>query len=721
MGDRLALFAIILVVALLVAGCTSTNTYQNATAQPFGQNPDGQMQPNGSQQGWNSSQGPMQPGQQPPQGWDASQGPMPSNYYPPGANPFQGPMQQGAAQSGTLEPDLSKPVPTPPIAGKNVTLALGKSITIGYYSVAASYDALSLGADIYFKVKNNGQESETLSARRVSEIPKWCWQFFSFQNESVTLLPGEERTLHFFASNDEQGTAGFLFDLWQNPDKSDKVTANITVYRGSSEDEKLAQSAVVYGHVTDKATGKPVAGATVEVNYYSARHSFRAMTDGQGNYAANVVGIDDLEAFFGQQPRPFKSLDYFITIRKDGYNYYYRDSVGPMRGEKLEADISLEQKSNSENYSLGWEAKVSEPYGFFKVEADDGWNYAVAVQSKHMPELNKPTRFFVFNASTGKQLYAQPTENECWGLSVSGDGRTATASCHDGYVYALDLSGDATKLRWKEKDSIGVMRREVKVSHDGRYVLTGPERIGTGGYSFALLDSATGTTVRGVADNYDWLRNSKFSADDSRFAIGASGGVVAMFETSTAGKLWENWVGEFPFVLEIDPQGNTYAVGKGRTVFSFFANGSERWSFRVPDHTPLTGDLSADGKRLAFGTGQGWVYYVDTTNGSVVWRSHISAETLGHNGVSMSADGSRIAVGGAPQNTLDVMDSHGNIVFTHTAKANDDPVLADKFATIGHAVSESTQKGALGTAMSADGKKMLVAYGDDYVREFEMK
>jgi len=704
----------------LAAGCTNqtTNTYQNATGQPFGQNPNGTMQQNGSPQAWDSTQGPMQPGQQPPQGWDASQGPMPSGYQPP-TNPFQGPMQPGAPQLGTPEPDISKPVPQPPVAGRNLTLALG-NIAITYYSVAASYDSLSLGVDMYFKAKNNGQGNETLSAKLASQVPPWCWQFFSFQNESVTLLPGEERTLHFYASNDEPGQAGFLFDFWQRQDKSDNATANITVYRGTEQDERLAQSAVVYGQVKDNATGKPVAGATVEVNYYSARHSFRAMTDAQGNYAAQVVGIDDLKSFFGSQPLPYKSLDYFITVRQDGYNYFYRDGVAPMRGERLKADVALDASGKSENYSLAWESKVSEPYGFFKVEADDGWNYAVAVQSKHMPELNKPTHFFVFNASTGKQLFAQPVENECWGLSVSKDGKTAAASCHDGYVYALDLSGDATKLRWKEKDSIGVMRREAEVSHNGKYVLTGPERMGTGGYSFALLDSATGSVVSGVAENYDWLRNSKFSSDDSKFVIGASGGVVAMFEASTAGKLWENWVGEFPFVLEMDPQGNTYAVGKGRTLFSFDANGKERWSFRVPDHTPLTGALSADGKRLAFGTGQGWVYYVDTADGSVVWKSHVTAETMGHNGISMSADGSRTAVGGAPQNTLNVFDSKGNILFENTAAENDDPALAQKWSGIGHAVSESTQRGALGTAMSADGKRVLVAYGDDYVREFEI-
>jgi len=493
----------------------------------------------------------------------------------------------------------------------------------------------------------------------------------------------------------------------------------VTVYRG--QDERLVGSSVIYGQVVDNATGKPVTGAEVEVNLYSGRWGFRAMTDGQGNYAAKAVGADDLKAFFGQQPRPYKNLDYFITVKKDGYNYGYMEGLAPKRGEKLKADISLDASGKGENYSLGWEAKVSEPYGFFKIAADKTWNYAVAVQSKHMPELNKPTHFFVFNASTGAQLLAQPVANECWGLSVARNAEIAAVSCHNGTVYAIGLSSGNASIIWSQKDRIGNMRREVEVSDDGKYVLTGPD-VSTGKkYSVILLDAKDGAVVTGIEEDYGWVRNARFSSDGSRFVIGASDGAVAMFETQTGRKLWENRVGEFPFVLEMDAEGNTYAAGKGRTAFSFFANGSERWSFRVPDHTPLSGTITADGKRLVFGTGQGWVYNVNTRDGSIIWRRHITVETLGHNGVSMAADGSRIAVGGAPQNTLNVLDGLGNIIFEHTAKANNDPVLSDKFATIGHGVSESTQKGALGTAMSTDGRKILVAYGDDYVREFEMK
>ena len=688
MGNSLALFAVMLAVALLFAGCTSpgTNTYQNATNQPFGQNPDGPMQATGS----------------------------------PQENPFESIVQQPAASNGNVEPDLTKPVPTPPVAGKNVTLALN-DIEITYYSVAASYDSLSLGADIYFFAKNNGKETQALGARLASQIPPWCWQFFSFQNETITLAAGEERTLHFYASNDEPGRMDFVFDFWQKPDKSNRKTATVAVYRGSESEEKLAHSAVVQGQVTDKATGKPVPGAKVELNVFSARQSFWATTDAQGNYAVKVIGVDDIASFLGPQPLAYRSLDYFMTIRKTGFEYYYRDGIAPRRGEKTIADAKLSARQGTQaGYGLVWETNVSEPFGFFKVAADRNWEYAIAVQAKHMPELNKPTHFFVFNASTGKQLLAQPTVNECWGLAVAKDAGVAAVSCHNGTVYAISLGKNATVI-WNESDPVGGMRREVAVSDDGRYVLTGPETYPGKSYPVVLLDSGNGTIARSILEDYGWIRNAKFSADGSRYVIGASDGVVALFETETGRKLWENRIGEFPFLLELDSQGNTYASGKGRTVFSFFANGSVRWSFRVPDHTALSGALSQDGRQLVFGTGQGWVYCIDASNGSILWRSHISAETLGHNGVSMSSDGSRIAVGGAPQNTLDVMDAYGDIIFSHTAPANNDPVLADKFATIGHAVSESTQKGALGTAMSADGKRILVAYGDDYVREFETK
>ncbi len=620
-----------------------------------------------------------------------------------------------------VEPDLSNPVMQPRVIGENKTLAVG-NIEISYYSVAASYDVISLGVDFFIRARNNGVHNETLSATLASTPPAFTWQLFFYQNESFTLAPGEEKTLHYFASNDEPGQADLLFDFWQKPDKSDKATANITLFRGSDRDENLTKSAIVYGRVSDKATGNPVFGADVVVNLFSGRGAYEAKTDWNGNYAVAVPGVDDIASFLGPASGNYRSLNYSITISYPGYGYLYLGNVSPMRGEKLQVDILLSPFSRSASYALDWESNVSEPYGFFRVAADKDWNYAVAVQAKHSPELNVPSLFFVFDAKTGKQVFSQATQNECWGVSMSSDGKTVAAACSDGYVYALGISAGNVSLKWSARDPTGNMRRWVEISHDGKLVLTGPlVAAPSSRYAFVLLNASTGELVRGFEGDFAWLRNARFSADDSRLVVGGSDGVLEMYETASGKKLWENRIGEFPFVLEMDGNGNTYATGKGRTIYSFDPSGKERWSFRVPDHAPYAGAISADGSKLAFSTMQGWVYYVDTATGGVYWRKRIASNNAAFNALSMSADGKTIAVGGAPQNLLQVLDDKGNTLFGNTAPANDDPALAQKWAGIGYKASDNTQRGTMGTFMSADGSRILAAYGDDYVREFSRR
>jgi len=689
-GNRLALFAVILSAALLFAGCAnpSANNYQNATGQPSGQNPNGTMQATGLPQ-----------------------------------NPFQGSVPQ-VVVTKAIEPDLSKPIPTPPVAGKNATLALGNGITITYYSVAASYETVTLGADFFIKAKNNGSRNETLSAALASAQPAFTWQLFSYQNESFPLAPGEEKTLHYYASNDEPGRTDLLFEFWQKPDRADKATAKITLYRGTSQDENLAKSASVYGKVRDRATGKPVEGANVTAylfSGYSDNGAFAARTDANGDYAVAVPGVDDIASFLGQASAAYGSLDYFITIDAPGYGYAYIGNVSPSRGQKLQQDVWLAKFASNASYAQKWESNVSEPYGFFRVAADSGWNYAVAVQAKHPPELGVPSRFFVFDARTGRQVFSQASGSECAGLSLPQGGSAAAVSCNDGQAFALDLSRQNVSLKWSARDPASNTRRWIEISHDRKLVLTGPLVTPERRYSFALLDAATGELVRSFEADFAWLRNARFTEDDSKFVVGGSDGVLEMYGTESGKLLWENRIGEFPFVLEVDAKGNTYAGSKGRSVYSFDQTGRQRWTFRVPDHTPYAGAISADGTIFAFSTMQAWVYYVDSATGNIIWRKRIASNNAAFNALSMSADAKTIAVGGAPDNLLEVLDSSGNTVFTNIAKKNDDPVLAQKWAGIGYKASENTQRGAMGTAISADGKRILVAYGDGYVREFETK
>ncbi len=603
--------------------------------------------------------------------------------------------------------DVSKPMQEPPVEGEKKSLKLD-NVEISYYSTVASYPFYGGGADILIKVKNTGKNTETFQITPINELrmkaPPGTLHFFSFQPDNITLRTNEERKIHYFSSNDAAGESTLNVDFWQG---TNKATATIRLYSGSVEEAKLSNTAIVYGTVTD-AAGEPVKNALVKIQVFSGGESYYEKTDDFGKYAISLPSVEDIKALFGEQDLSYNSLGYFITLDKSGYEHYYQERLSPKRGEKLKNDIKLEELSSQESYELEWETKVSDYYGFFYVFADDNWNYVAAAQAKHPPALGKPTNFYLFDANTGELKWKQPTGDDCWGFDVTRDGRLVAAGCSDNYVYVVDSNGN---LKWK-KDS-GSQNREVEFSHDGKYLITGPYE----NYDFALLNSEDGSLVKGFTGIRESLRNSRFTDDDSKFVVGQSFGYTSMYKIDGS-KQWTNYVGEFPLFLAIDNQGNTYASGKGRTLFKFDINGNIKWSYRVPDHVVASGAISEDGSRVAIGTVGAWVYYINGEDGEVIWRNRIDGENVGHNAVSISKDGKYVAVGGAPEYILFVFNEKGTRILAHKSQENNDTILEAKWATIGKEASTGTQKGIMSAYISSDGKKIIAAYGDNNIRKF---
>ena len=611
------------------------------------------------------------------------------------------------------------PLPEPPVTGEEKTLRLG-NLEFNYYDAVFSDGIFSLGTDILIHVKNNGIATETFSTQRDSDmhtaqIPNWVTHFFAFQATTTALQPSEEKTLHYFSSNDGPGEFTLNFEFWQHTDQSDKITAPLNI-TSLSESYRFETSSVIYGYVLDKTTHQPLDNAEVFVNFYNGRQTAaRVTTDVQGRYVASTPSIEDIATYFGNQEITYSSFGYFLTVQKDGYEYYYQDEVSPKRGEALRFDINLTPKETTETYILDWENKVSDYYGFFWIKIDDNWNYVAGAQAKHVPELNKATHFYLFDAKTGEQKWNFPTGNECWGFDITQDGTLVAAGCSDGYVYVVNANDGS--LRWK-KDS-GGMNRFVEFSHDGTLLLTGPASNGTNtAYDFVLYNVSDGSIVKGFSGYNNWLRNGRFTDDDDKFVVGLSGGYVAMFDTTSGERLWGSYVGEFPLFLAIDNQDNTYACGKGRTLFSFDKEGDLRWSYRVPDHVTSSGMITPDGSHVVIGTVGAWVYDFNGATGEIRWRQRIAGENVGHNAVSVSTGGGYVAIGSGPDNVLTIFNTKGTKIFEQTSALNPDPILNDKWATIGPTASAGTQKGIMCTVISADGRKVMAGYGDDYIRSF---
>ena len=629
----------------------------------------------------------------------------PGQPFPgPGQPPNPSPGQQGPS-SNTLSPDISTPAKGPVLQGQNKTFRLG-SLQFDYYSVAATYPIYSPGVDIIIRAKNTGQAPQTFSLTPISElrtkVPNWNRHFFAFQADSLTLQPGEEKLVHYFASADNGGQFDVNIGFMQG---AAKETASISVYSGSMDEARLASSAVIYGTVRD-GEGKPVPYAELAFYPFGGRERYYQRTDASGAYFVSVPGVDDVQTFYGGQ-KLLSNIEYFAMMDAGGYAHYYKDGIAPKRGETLEFNITLQKASPPKGYAMKWESKVSDYYGFFYAFPDENWSVVAAAQAKHDPALGKPTNFYLFDAKTGALKWKHPTGDDCWGFDIKNG--LVAAGCSDGRVYVVGTDGTE---RW-EKDC-QTQNREVELSPDGSLLLTGP----CGNDEYELLNAKTGALVSTAKDAREALRRSRFSPDGQFFVTGASFGNLAMY--SLDGKqVWKNYVGEFPLFLEIDNMGNTYASGKGRMIFSYDRQGKERWSFRVPDHVVSAGAISADGSRVVIGTIGAWVYVLDGRTGQVLWRDRIGGENVGHNAVSMSRDGKHVAIGGAPQYGLYIYDENGTRIFTHEAAENPDPILNEKWAGIGRDASAGTQKGTMGTFISDNGDKVVAAYGDDYVRLFE--
>ncbi|MBU3957685.1 MAG: PQQ-binding-like beta-propeller repeat protein [Nanoarchaeota archaeon] len=610
-------------------------------------------------------------------------------------------------QQSDFPPKLGNAAEVAPAPGAFKAAQLG-NIEITYFDTITLPGNWEYSTDIYLTLKNNGNSSETIEFTKVNDIisgfPQWAWQFFEFQKNAATLAPGDEKEIHYFISNEGEGEFSFTIDFWKTGSPSEKASATIKI--ASKTDARLEPSGAVYGIVND-GSGNPVSGADVSVFAYNGRERFSGITGQDGKYAILVPAIDDVKKLFGERKLPYNSLDYFLAVDDSRYSYFYKDGIYPNRTEPYRLDVTLSPPPKNLSLKLKWEKQVEEYYGFFWVYADGGWQRIAAQQAKHSPELNKPARTYMFDAN-GSRLWTYETGNECWGFDMLADG-TAAMGCHDGKIYVVEKNGT---LRWVH-DS-GAMVREVGFSHDGKYLVGGPAEPG---YDASLFDAAGGEILESVGADDMWLRNSKFYADDKKFVAGKSSGYVAAYDIS-GNELWSIMMGEFPMFMDIGGNDVVYASGKSRSLYAIDVSGNVKWKYRIPDHSGGAGAISADGSRIAIGTGGGWVYLFDGS-GKLLWRVKTDGESIGHNAIAITADGKYVVAGTAPQNTVFVFDEKGNKVWSYNIKPSPNPILDEKYAGIGYKTSRGTQEGVMNAIISADASKIAVAYGDNFVRMFE--
>ncbi len=551
------------------------------------------------------------------------------------------------------------------------------------------------GTDFFITLKNSGNSEATVSFSSDQElatfIPQCNLHFFSFQNPPVKIPAGSERKLWYFASIDS-ASCDFIvnFKLWLQNDANNKVELPVE-FGSAEEDFRGKETSIIYGYVKDE-NGNPVSNARVDAMMNCGRLGNRGDTDGQGRYFIQVMAMEDVNAIYGDRELACDSHDYFVSIAKDGYEFYFKDHIKPTRSEFVELNIILEKKKEDVSYSLKWEKKADEPYGFFWVKPSNDWKVFAADQAKHPPELGKSTNFYLFD-DQGNVLWKQPTDNECWGIDIAPDGSKVAAGCHDKSVYSVDRSGT---LLWKF--DTGGMVRSACLSKDGNKVLSGAIQ------KLYLFNADDGSKTE-VSWIDEWFRNCQFYRDGSGFVVGSR--TVAGFDSSGK-ELWQYIIGEFPMFLGVDSNKNIFVSGKSRTLFSFDSSGSLRWKHRIPDHVAGAGASTPEGSRVAIGTVGGMVYLFDGS-GNLLWKRNTvevgeQGGTVGHNAVAISDDGKRIVVGTAPGNCVIVYNEKGTVLWRGCSNVEK--------------MSNDMLEGVTNVQISADKNNIAASYGDSYIREF---
>lgn len=697
-----ALAAIALV--MMLAGCLEQTQYApqgndfapnpNQTGQPFGQRPDATYTP----QLPSGANAPQSDGALPPTGGNM-QYPQPPQGNGTRIPPLDGNQRpQPPQENGAPAPQINADAPLPAAPqgapeGKNVTVKLGQ-VEIRGFSTAIARGMMESGTDYFITLKNTGAQNAQVGFDSYGElrkfVPSWNLHFFSLQNPPIELAAGEEKKLWYFASLDAAGTFGVNFTFWLGNDKSSTATLPVTF--GATEERNWQATSYINGTVTD-ADGKPVEGAQVVAMANCGRANYDAISDARGRYAVPVPGMEDVEAIYLGRELACDSEDYWVSVEKEGYEYYYKAGIAPTRTQPAQLMIVLEKKAESAEYSLSWEKKVDDNYGFFWVKPSADWSVFAAAQSKHPPELGKPTNFYLFDAN-GAVLWKQATKNECWGIDIAKDASTVVAGCHDNTVYAVARDGS---LLWKYETA--GMVRSACISNDGGTVLSGPMN------PLYLFDAKTGTRKEIKWDG-DWLRNCAFYSDGSGFVVGSR--EIAGFGIDGTQK-WRNIIGEFPLFMAVDSDKNVYATGKVRTIFSFDANGKLRWKHKITEPTITAGAITPDGSRIAAGSVGGTVYLFDK-NGTLLWKRGTlgtgQAGAVGHNAIAISKDGKRV-VAGTDSNCVVVFNEKGTTLWKRCITPDSS--------------NPDLKMGATNVQISDDYAQIVASYGDNYIRKYELK
>lgn len=622
---------------------------------------------------------------------------------------------------------------------KPVSLQVG-TVTISTFS-PVTLSAIENGTHLNFVVVNESDSPTTLQFTSYNEInqtkPSWIYHLFKLFGEvegvggstSIALGGRESRTLQFFLNASTNGSAlrGTLPFRWRIGSSGTESTLPVEIIADDNLDAfKRTTDSTIRGRVLG-LDQQPIAGARVTSFLFNEKLVRSQLTDAEGRFSFDVLGVDSLQTVLGSRPLPYQRLAYALTAEATGTSFSYTGDVAPLAGKSIDVDVTLTPLAAAPQYRLAGELATDGTLAYWWVRFAGSGDRIVAVQGQHPPVQPGPGHILAVDL-TGKELWRVATGDQCWGFDVSPDGSRIAAGSYDGYVYIVSAEGQLLHkiMRGDRPSPSGpgaVM--EVRFSPDGKRLLVDGAG-GAGGYT--VLDPQTGqtlwTSTRATEDGFSQAAYKARWSQDGRRVIAGSNGPLSAF-TSAGALQWRTNMGESPLWLEIDPDNNTYAAGKSGILFSYDPAGKLRWSYRLANTTnEATSGVSADYRFLLLPTFNGLLQAFDS-GGGVLWQRMLptlrtadpSGGTMefisgpGHNATAVTPDGRYVAIGTRAWQTL-LYSRSGALLWSHTASQRAD-FQGENPDVHGH------YTGIQSVCVSADAKYIVTGAADSVIRIFE--
>ena len=504
---------------------------------------------------------------------------------------------------------------------------------------------------VWATITNTGSQVELI---RIDAwvVPSQGWSFHS--PYYLYLQPGEsERPLALtvqHSGGSEQITVDFHIFAISNTSSS--VDLSIDVTRVGIHSPGPSDTFPIRIQVYDENTGEPLPDANVYV--WAGSRPEQAYTTRAGLFELRVAPYDTLNALAQEYNVPWGG--YSLEVHCEGYQSVYEDSLAPLQdATEISLDVYLSRLDKTADFQSSWYCPLEHP-GVWSVVPSEDWSHLAVGMGKHPDPWDVhpcSTEVHLFNL-TGMALWSYPVGEEVWGIDMRADASLVAAGTCDGSLNVIDETGRSV---WKHASHPGNEIREVRFSHDGKYLCyeTSP---------FKLFDANTGDTLWEFPFLDLRWRGISFSHDDAYIACG--GGESLLLLDINGNFVWERYIGGIvTYYIGFTPELSKIVVAdKGDLLSCFDGSGNLLWRHFIDVLTDA--HMSGDGSRVVALSHDGIVRMYDGS-GRILWRRAV--EGAGHNAIHMTDDGKYIVVGGGttnrPYKTM-LLDENGNLLWEHS-------------------------------------------------------